>query len=433
VPATLNEKQVVQLWQATLQRRAELKTENDERVTVIYPGRRNDDRGADFKDAVIAMGQGQMKGDIEVHVKASDWRLHRHHRDPAYNRVILHVVYQNDIVNAITCENGISVPTLALSENSAPYQTTVSSIPCRGFGFRRNIGFITRTLEEAGEARFFRRAVRFRETIAQAGAGQALYKGVLTALGYMKNKAPMAELAGRVPLEELGLAALKTLTDNEHLICCQSRLLGAAGLLPSQRGIIIAPSDDWAAALEKSWAKSRINADISVNSWSFFKVRPGNHPVRRIAAMSHLLVRYRAAGLLAGLEGKIKDTTEAITGQFLEAALTVTPDDYWGLNLDFSVPAVGIPPALLGQERAADIVINVLLPFVYARGEDSEKALTIYRDYRAAAENTLIKHMRQQLGIGRYLAATACQQQGLIHLYQTRCLEGGCQGCPFAS
>ncbi len=430
----ITEKQVVQIWQEILQYRAALKTKTDESIAVIYPGRRNDDRGADFKDAIIATAQGQLKGDIEIHVKASDWWLHHHHQDPSYNRVILHVVYQNDTANSIMRENGLKVPTLALEdyvENSNNTNLS-SSIPCRNFGYRNNIGSITGSLEKAGETRFFTRVAHFREVLTKERAGQTLYQAIMTALGYSKNKAAMAELASRMPLENLETD--KSNSDNEYLAQCQARLMGVAGLLPSQRNgqyHEINHSDDWEVKLENLRADSGITSVMSVKDWNFFKVRPGNHPVRRIAAISHLLLRYRKTSLLVGLGEKLKEVINTGESSVLEKGLIVTPDEYWGCYMDFGIPALGIAPALLGKERAADIVINVLLPFVYARGEYNEKALDIYRDYRASEENTLIKHMRQQLGIGRYLADTACRQQGLIHIYQTCCSEGKCRECPF--
>ena len=86
------ERQVIRIWQNLLLNRTELVTEAGERLKIIYPGRVNDDQGADFRDAVIATSQGLIKGDIEVHVSSSDWQAHQHHRDPVYNRVVLHVV-----------------------------------------------------------------------------------------------------------------------------------------------------------------------------------------------------------------------------------------------------------------------------------------------------------------------------------------------------
>ncbi len=83
---------IVKIWQHLLLNGAELTTESGKPLKIIYPGRINDDRGADFRDAVIATNGGLIKGDIEVHVKSSDWRAHRHHQNQVYNRVILHVV-----------------------------------------------------------------------------------------------------------------------------------------------------------------------------------------------------------------------------------------------------------------------------------------------------------------------------------------------------
>ena len=87
-----SESQIVKIWQQLLLDRTELNTESGEPLKIIYPGRVNDDRGADFRDTVIATSRGLTKGNIEINVKSSDWQAHRHHHDQVYNQVILHVV-----------------------------------------------------------------------------------------------------------------------------------------------------------------------------------------------------------------------------------------------------------------------------------------------------------------------------------------------------
>ena len=87
-----SESEVVGIWQCQLLKKTELTTEAGEPIEIVYPGRVNDGQGADFRDAVIASGGKLAKGDIEVHVRSSDWQAHRHHRDAVYNRVVLHVV-----------------------------------------------------------------------------------------------------------------------------------------------------------------------------------------------------------------------------------------------------------------------------------------------------------------------------------------------------
>ena len=92
-------------------------------------------------------------------------------------------------------------------------------------------------------------------------------------------------------------------------------------------------------------------------------------------------------------------------------------------------------PALLGRSRAADIVLNVLLPFAYAWGEFipqlelQDKAFSIYRNYHKLAENSIERHMREQLGLSRNLVNSAQRQQGLIHIYNKLCTQGRCAEC----
>ncbi len=108
-------------------------------------------------------------------------------------------------------------------------------------------------------------------------------------------------------------------------------------------------------------------ATMSGEAWDTFKVRPGNLPVRRLAAMSYLLLRYREKGLLSGLMDYL-DGWQPESPRGLEAGLMVGAEGYWAAELDFGLPAGRSAPALLGRDRAAEIVVNVLLPFAAAWG-----------------------------------------------------------------
>jgi len=212
-----------------------------------------------------------------------------------------------------------------------------------------------------------------------------------------------------------------------------------AGLLPSQRTHLYCAeylAGDWAGRLEKIWAACGETATMSEDDWRFFKVRPGNLPVRRIAAMSHLLLRYRGEGIMAGLIGGPGEAAIDTGCHEMERALLVTAGSHKGLYGDSGQVDGSIFPALLGRGRAADIVVNVLLPFAVALGqagshpELAEQALEIYRNYPVLTENTLERHMRKQLGINRYLVNSARRQQGLLHIYKTLCSQGKCRECP---
>jgi hypothetical protein len=435
-PKSIPERRVLEIWQSSVQRRPDLVTAEYGPVSIVYPGRPNDGRGADLKDAVILTGRGVLKGDIEIHVKASDWRAHGHHLDPEYNRVILHVVLQNDAGSSTVLQDGAAIPTLSL-DSFAEIQparrvstafTPVFAPPCKAGPEAASI------LAKAGEARFSGRVKFFLDGITKSGPGETLYRGIMTALGYSRNKESMAALASLVPLRETEELLAGAETGSAILLRVQSRLFGVAGLLPlpGSRKTPAVPVDPFEIELEQ--LRKRQPPAMSVNAWQFFKVRPGNSPVRRIAGMGYLLVRFREQGILSGLREALENGED---GRAMEQALEVNADGYWGRHPVFSATVAGQAPALIGRDRAAEIIINIVLPFFTAYGCNagqpplSDKARAVFNSYRPPPENSLEKHVRKQLGLPPETTAAAPGRQGLIHIYKTFCTQGKCGECPF--
>jgi hypothetical protein len=431
------ESRVVQLWQEC-PGRPDLKTDEEGPLQVLYPGRANDDSGADYRDAVIATSRGLQTGDIEIHTRSSQWWAHRHHLDPVYNRVVLHVVFRRDMAKSVTLENGREIPTLAL-ENLFRHDGVLTlpemrSVPCSGIGMMTGGEIIPGILDGAGQQRFMARTAGYQPMLLVEEAGEALYRGIMGALGYAKNEHAMRELACRVPLSRLERLA-GTVARGEYLVRCQAVLLGTAGLLFSRGEPQREENRPWLERLQKVWLASGDTLTMSAKDWHFFRVRPGNLPARRIAAMSRLLLRYRREGLLGGLIIRFEKAAPENGCRELEEAFIIAAGGECGRNKDVSF-ARKSEVAWLGKERAADIVINVLLPFMAARGQASgrpdlaEKASRIYRQYPALPTNTLVRHMSRQLGIGGETVNTARRQQGLLHLFKTFCSHGGCPICP---
>jgi len=442
----LTESQIVKIWQRQLLDRTELTTEGGEPIKIIYPGRVNDDRGADFRDAVIATSQGLITGDIEVHVKSSGWRVHQHHRDPVYNRVILHVVMWHDTEAATNLHNGKNVPILALHKytkspiSQSPnwvYSPASLSMPCLNPVKRLPPDITAQLLDSAGEERFLAKAARFEADLAQIEASQCLYQGIMGALGYSKNKLPFIELARRLPLHLLQAIPQDKISDEECLAQQQALLLGTAGLLRSQHHNRHQESkqDKWIDKLEELWASSPLTRVMSDHAWHLFKVRPNNFPTRRIAAMSYLILRYKEKGILDEVVNMIKEIPVNKAHLRLEKGLVVTTNGYWASHFDFGFSCRIKNPTLLGIRRAADIVVNVLLPFAFAWGtvnsqpELGKKAFDLYCTYPRLIINTVERHMTNQLGLDSSLVNSAQRQQGLIHIYNSLCIQGKCGGC----
>jgi hypothetical protein len=439
--AAISEHRVLEIWQSAIRHRKDLITTTDGPVQVIYPGRTNDGRGADLKDAVITTGQGLFRGDIEIHVKSSAWWLHRHHQDPAYNQVVLHVVYEHDAGKQTTLQNGLEVPTLALesfAEEQAGRRITSAFTPAFPVACNTDQQFIAGALDKAGETRFNIKTREFEEALVKERPEQVLYRSMMTALGYSKNKDPMYKLAATVPQQELQNITAVAESDDSCLAQMEARLLGGAGLLPSQRPVKHSPlcsAEAYETGLEQIWESSGKNALMSFREWEFFKVRPGNYPTRRIAAMAFILTRMRKYGILEGFKRIIINTEENAQNS-LEAVLSVNAAGYWKRYLDFNTPSTSKAPALVGKERAGEIIINVLLPFYTAYAHTIEQpqlkqqARQIFHFYPAAPENSVEKHMRNQWGIPLKTVNTALRRQGMLHIYKAFCTQGKCRECP---
>jgi hypothetical protein len=241
----ISEQFLIQFWQQ-LPSGTGLFSEQGEVIKLIYPGRKNDDRGADLKDAVISLGGSPVKGDIEFHRWSGDWRKHHHHQDPVYNSTILHVVMWCNTESITYLQSGKSVPILVLSRylgtahgelTGGGHDPYFSTLPCYQAVRALPAEKIAEILGAAGKERFLAKAAAFRDILTRVTSGQALYRGIMGALGYSKNKLPFEELSYRVPLHRLEAMAQRHPTQDQCLARQQALLLGTAGLLPSQQGI----------------------------------------------------------------------------------------------------------------------------------------------------------------------------------------------------
>jgi hypothetical protein len=174
---------------------------------------------------------------------------------------------------------------------------------------------------------------------------------------------------------------------------------------------------------------------MSYDVWSLFKVRPTNFPVRRIAAMSYLLLRYRETGLLNGIMNLTREAPLNQDGHYLEKGLIIAGEGYWANHFDFGLRMSIRDQTLIGRQRAADIAVNVLLPFTLAwskansQPELERQALDLCHRYPKQATNVIERHMMNQLGLDNRLINSAQKQQGLIHIYKNFCTQGECRHC----
>jgi hypothetical protein len=430
----ITEKLVTAAWQDLVEKGGRLQTESGDALQVIYPGKTSDLPGSDYQGAVIRVKRRTCKGNIELHVNASDWHKHEHDRNPAYNGVVLHVAWRRDCSGVITLQNGTVIPSVTL-ENYQPDETarlTPCQLPCAGIALN-SPEKLNKILADGGSARFREKAAQFQKLLREQTAGQVLYAGIMTALGYARNQVPFQALAERIPLQMLEFS-----TNQSNW---EALLLGTAGLLPSQRPeCAYSPFEDYVYVneLERIWETVQRFDVMNYHDWQFFRVRPANSPLRRIVGVSRLLQRYREKGLLAGLVGLVGEAPPENGCHFLEEGLMASDDGYWTSRFDFGKGYPGLSKWLIGQTRAADMVINVLLPFVYAWGQNNCQiklagtAFALFCTYPPVETNTVERHMRLQFGLRGSQVNSAQRQQGLLQFYKKWCTQGRCLECAAA-
>jgi len=426
------------LWQYCLGE--ELIADTGELVRVVYPGRQSHDSGPDFHDAVIIINSKKVKGDVEVHTDSSLWFRHRHHHNLQYNQTVLHIVLNHTIDYPVITEQGFPVPTVQLS----PFQDRLpqnlgqllpwSSIqlPCSQV-CRSKSKALFRLLEVAGIERFHSKVNRFRQSLNKDSAEQVLLSGIMRALGYAKNTKPFEKLS-----QGLCFNLSVQFETRNRIGMEQAYLLGTAGLLPYQRQQRKVLKDKEATKLERLWRDMGRNQILNEADWQFAGVRPTNFPVRRLIALSYLLRRYRNTGLLHGILNQITQTSLKSEPLALESSFLVTDSGYWAKHFDFGL-AASTNSALLGKSKAAEIIINVVLPFTCAwvdMVEESElrgKTCSLFCTYPQLSDNEITRHMRQQLQIKDLADISLVHQQGLLHIFSTYCRDGNCQECPVLS
>jgi hypothetical protein len=448
------------LWKSRKLFGEELRTISGERVEVIYAGKENLDSGPDFKDAILKIESKLLKGDIEVHLEPSGWYAHGHHEDPRYNGVVLHIISQAPRDGGlIEREDGVQVPQLLVEDDRAKSELwkTPKSNSAREVIIVENCPLsrcddpkIITTLNIAGDLRLLEKARRMQEALSQLSWDQLIYKRVMEALGYSKNVTPFGKLAELVPYEVL-VGEMQWVPDELAHSRAAALLFGAAGLLPSQSSSsepLDSDAREFVAALESLWNQLSHRLEIKPmksEAWQFFRLRPQNFPTRRIAGMARIVHRLHHEGFIAYLSKlftKRPLECEKVVTE-LESILSVPAEGFWADHYRFSgagkttMPGKGL--ALVGRDRARDIVVNTVLPVLLFYGEETQNGALknavreLFLRYPRLSENAVTKAMRTQLfenkkGLSRSLKF-ASQQQGMIHLQRNYCRPLRCSEC----
>uniref|UniRef100_UPI00404A8AB0 DUF2851 family protein n=1 Tax=Algoriphagus sp. TaxID=1872435 RepID=UPI00404A8AB0 len=278
------------VWKYQYFDRKNLTTTDGQALEILQAGHSNALEGPDFRNASVAIGGIAFHGHVEVHRKASEWKQHAHDADPAYNPVVLHLVWEND--RQVYRQDGTPMPTVELKGKIyldiwRNYQQLLDfqlNLPCAHA--MATVPEILR-FSASEKALVERLHEKSQEVLAvlQATKGdweETAYRWLFRCFGYHANRLPMEELGQLLPYTLLK-------RHREQLQHLEAMLLGQAGLLPEDS------EDPYVQQLKKDHdfyqKKYGWSTRLSRQHWTFLGARPANFPTLRLAQLASILAK----------------------------------------------------------------------------------------------------------------------------------------------
>lgn len=394
-------------------------------VKVLDPGLLNRDSGPDFFNAKVRIGGHTWVGNIEIHMKASDWHRHGHDADPAYGNVILHVVAHSD--TRILRSDGWEIPQMSvrLPEN---FYRTFAHLNKAGSGIRcaariKEIDSLRRAdwIETLGIERLQRKAERIEEALRDSNGdwNRACFLTLARAMGFGLNGLPFEMLARSIDLNHLRRHA-------DNILQMEAIFFGQAGMLDPTAY----PADRRYQLMCREYmflARKYSMRPIPRAAWKFAKTRPQNLPYRRIA-------------LLAVAMAETPDLLQRIVcskgdEEGLRQLFRWQVDTYWSRRLTFGGDGQSAPnPPSLSEASVSVLLINVAAPLLYAYAllhgdHDMKESAMALLTCLPPESNAIVRDWRQ-LGVS---ATDAAASQALIHLRKEYCDRMECMRCRFGN
>ncbi len=411
------EKLMHYVWQHKLWRPSDMTTVDGRRVQVIDPGLHNNDAGPDFFNAKLIIGGETWCGNVEIHVRASDWMRHGHQNDPAYDSVVLHVVASDD--TRIKRPDGKEIPQLFMPcspDFSQRYEAMVNKPELPSCHDELNAVpriYITDWLSSLGYERLYQKVERITEIYRHTGGNWAetIYITLARALGFGINSDAFERLAFSVPIHCL-------LKHRDSAETVEGVLFGQAGFLDN-------PGDNSHYVMrmqqEYQFMTNKFSLKRPANpGWRMARMRPQNFPHRRIATLAALICRgFKIASELLAV------TNEDDARRLFDIELT----GYWSRRYNFTSDTAPSVRAL-SRGSVTVLIINVVAPVLYAYGllyDDAtrrETAVSLLQSLPAEA-NTLVRSF-MSAGIECRDAFTS---QAMVQLRRNYCEPRKCLYC----
>jgi hypothetical protein len=407
------------VWQFRLYDAQTLESTDGLSLKVVNCGFLNKHAGPDFTNAKVIIDDTTWAGNVEIHLKSSDWDKHQHQKDEAYDNVILHVVYEHD--TELMRKDGTVVPTLALKpilneQLFLRYEDLMNSahrFPCEpqigGVDPFVINGFLNRILIERLEQKITE--VFDVLAILNGNWDETFYQLMARNFGFKVNALPMQMLAQSLPQQLFA-------KHKDHPLQIEALVFGQAGFLNQTFDDVYAQQ----LKMEYDFLRKKYQLKpIDLAVWKFLRMRPQNFPTLRLAQFAALIVKSNH------LFSKVLAVKEVKDLKLLFAELPV--NGFWKDHYHFNKSSRQVN-VQLGKSSIENILINTVALFLFAYGkytaQSNYQTRALYLLESIAAEQNSIVLQYQDAGV---IVANAQQTQGLLQLRKKYCEPKRCLHC----
>lgn len=407
------------IWQFRFFDQLELQSQEGERITVVDVGRHNSDAGPDFLFARVRIDDKEWYGHVELHIDAADWRKHRHQSDPAYNNVVLHVVWEGDTF-ALRAD-GSRIPTLQLVERVDKSLLSKYSL------IKDNQLWIPCEKQLAGVNDMIKTQLLQRQAAERLGYKYNLVYALIEETNRDWDKVLFILLCRSFGMKVNAEAfmSLGNMLDVRFFQKYQDDLTKLEALVFGQAGWLDTNAeDDYHGQLKEEYAylkKLHQLTQMDSSNWKFMRMRPYNFPTFRAAQL---------IGLYTWTSTLFADILFAENIQAVQTMFeNVVASSYWGTHFSFGKPSSAhsrrISPVFVEH-----LLINAFIPTMFAYGKSVDdinfqyKAIEWLESIKPEKNNITSKFSALSMPI-----RSAADSQAVLHLKEHACDKKQCLKC----
>jgi len=406
------------VWKFQKFKDRKLLTINAESLSVLVVGEHNLNSGPDFFNSRISIDDQIWVGNIELHLRSSDWYLHDHDKDPNYDNVILHVVWKHN--SEIKRKDGTTIPTLELSNYADSslldkYHDLIkrgySWIPCE-----KDLPKVDPFVMKNWLERIFieRLEIKHNDLINDLKDSnfhweQVLFQMLCQTFGLNINKDSFDSLARSVDFNLI----VKCCQDKEDL---EAIFYGQMGMLDDHQ------EDLYFSDLKKKYSYLKLKFDITnigVIKPKFFRLRPPGFPTIRLSQLANLYSNHFP------IFSKViqVDTLDELYGVFSCAA-----SEYWDTHYNFGVTS-RLRKKNISKGLVDLMILNTIIPIKYSYsisiGKDISEQLIKLATGIQKEENRIVRKFNKV----NKMITNGMQSQAALHMKKNYCEKKKCLDC----